>query len=148
MRSLFLTLCVISAIVTEAQDPYSWKFKAKKIGDKTYEVHFTAKVDQPWHIYSQETPEGGPVPTKFTLKKNPLLIVTGKVKEVGEPHRRREEVFGIDVVYYEDSVDFVQTVTLKANVKVSLGGNIEFMICNDHECMPPATIPFSIPLQP
>ncbi len=46
----------------------SWSYTAKKIADKTYEVHLVATISQPWHIYRQTTPEGGPFPTEIVFK--------------------------------------------------------------------------------
>ncbi len=142
--SLIGLLCVS---LTHAQNPVSWSFSAKKVADKTYEIRLISKVDHPWHIYSQTTPEGGPLPTKIVFGKNPLLNVQGEVKEVGKLVQKREEVFDLDVKYFEGQADFVQVIKLKSNVKTNISGTVEFMVCNDVQCLPPATVNFSIPLQ-
>ena len=126
--------------------PVSWSFNAKKIADKTYEITLSADVQTPWHIYSQFTPEGGPVPTKITFNKNPLLIVEGEIKESGKKITRYEDVFGIQVIYFDGRVDFVQVIKLKSKAKTVFTGKVEFMVCNDHQCLPPAEAPFSIML--
>jgi hypothetical protein len=35
-------------------------------------------VNAPWHTYSQFTPAGGPLPTKFNFTKNPYILSTEK----------------------------------------------------------------------
>ena len=40
----------------------------------------------------------------------------------------------------KNTVDFVQTVKLKGNIKTSVAGSVEFMVCNDSRCLPPSTI--------
>jgi hypothetical protein len=127
-------------------NPVQWTFTAKKVADKTYEVRFKVSVGAPWHIYSQFTPEGGPVPTKFTFSKNPLLSLDGRIKEQGKLVEKFEEVFDIRVKYFEGGVEFIQKVKLRANAKTKLTGSIEYMVCNDRECLPPATTKFSIAL--
>src|ERR1700704_479476 len=93
--------------VSFAQTPYAWSFKATKVGDKTYDIHCVADVQAPWHTYSQFTPGGGPIPTKFTFSKNPLYSLDGNVKENGKLLVKHEEVFGVDVKYFEGKVNFV-----------------------------------------
>ena len=57
-----------------------------------------------------------------------------------------ETAFKSEVRYYENAVDFVQTVKVRSDVKTNLAGKVEFMVCNDHECLPPTDVDFSIPL--
>lgn len=149
MKKRFLVgICIWAASSAFAQikNPVKWAWTAKKLNATTYEVHLTATLDGGWHIYSQTTPDGGPVPTAITFGKNPLLTVEGKAKEVGKLEQRHEELFGVDVKQFSNKVDFVQTVKLKAAAKTSLTGTVEFMTCNDKECLPPKAEKFSVAL--
>lgn len=128
------------------QNPVSWTVTSKKIADKTYEIHLTANIETPWHIYSQTTPDGGPVPTSITFTKNPLIIKQGTTREVGKLEQHNEPLFGVDVKQFSKKVDFVQVVKLKANVKTSVDLAVEFMTCNDKECLPPTTKKFTVAL--
>ena len=127
--------------------PGVWTFSAKKISAKEYEVHYSIKVQSPWHVYSQFTPEGGPLPTSIILNKNPLLLIKSKPTEIGHLKTKHEEVFDVDVKYFEGNVDFVQRLEIKSNVKTVLKGTVEYMLCNDGQCLPPTKTSFSIPLQ-
>ena len=127
--------------------PFQWSFSSKKIADKTFAVRLSCTVNAPWHIYSQATPEGGPVPTKIIFNKNPLVVPEGSTREEGKLVQKHEEVFDVNVKYFNGRVDFVQTVKLKSNVKTNITGSVEFMVCNDEQCLPPATLPFSIDLK-
>lgn len=133
-------------LLAQIQNPVEWAVSSKKIGDKTYEVHITATIDHGWHIYSQTTPDGGPIPTSITFTKNPLVIVEGKAKEVGKLEQHHEPLFGVDVKQFSNSVDFVQLVKLKAPVKTSMNVAVEFEVCNDKQCLPPSTRKFSVAL--
>ena len=127
-------------------NPVTWTTTSKKIKDKTYEVHLTATIDKGWHIYSQFTPEGGPVPTSILFTKNPLFNLEGNAKETGKLEQVHEEIFGVDVKQFSNKVDFVQIVKLKSPVKTSANISVEYMICNDRQCLPPVTKKFSIAL--
>ena len=147
MKYLFILPALMVFISLQAQDPVKWSFSAKKIADKTYELHMTASVEAPWSIYSQQTPDGGPLPTTFSFSKNPLVSMVGNVKEMGSIKKKFEEVFEVDVLYYKDKVDFVQTVKLKNNIKTNITGTLEYMACNDEQCLPPREVPFSVSIQ-
>lgn len=148
MRHLFaLVIGLFLSVVAFAQQPVTWKYSAKKVGAKTYEVRLTAVIQSSWHIYSQSTPDGGPLPTKIVFSKNPLITQEGVIKEVGKLHKKYEEVFGVDVMQFSDKVEFVQVIKTKAEkVKTNVSGTIEFMVCTDEQCLPPATINFNIAL--
>ncbi len=63
MKKIFFALFfVFSSHVLFAQllNPVDWTVTSKKINDKVYEVHLIATINKGWHIYSQNTPEGGP----------------------------------------------------------------------------------------
>ncbi|RNI34912.1 hypothetical protein EFY79_14655 [Hanamia caeni] len=140
-------LLAANFLFAQIQNPVSWTTSSKKINDKTYEVHLTANLNSGWHIYSQHTPEGGPVPTSLTFTKNPLVTVEGKAKEVGKLEQHVEPLFGnIDVKQFSNKVDFVQLVKLKAPVKTSVNVAVEFMVCNDKQCLPPKTEKLSVAL--
>jgi hypothetical protein len=146
-KILFSLLLLVAFFITQAQNaPYSWTFTPKKTGPGSYEIHCTAKVRAPWHIYSQFTPADGPVATKFVFAKNPLCKTEGLVKEEGKMITRHEEVFGVDVKYFEGDVDFVQIVKLKSTAKTNFSGIVTFMVCNNTECLPPKTQNFSMTL--
>ncbi|HWB25435.1 MAG TPA: protein-disulfide reductase DsbD domain-containing protein [Chitinophagaceae bacterium] len=146
------TLLVVGLLIgavafCQVENPVQWTFAAQKKGDKLYNVVITATFARPWHIYSQTTPDGGPVPTKITFKANPLMILDGDVKEDGKLQTIHDENFGVDVKYYSDKVVFTQVVKLKAGVKTHATGTLEYMVCNDNRCLPPKKVPFDITLQ-
>lgn len=125
----------------------TWNFSIKKIAEKKYELHLMATVDESWHIYSQSTPDGGPFPTKIIFNHNPLLTISGKPKEIGDVQEMFEETFGVEVKYYENKVDYVQTLTLRANAKTNISGTLEYMVCNDQQCIPPKKVQFNVKIQ-
>lgn len=142
-----IALFIAFAAFSQVESPVKWSFNAEKKGDKLYNVVITATFNKPWHIYSQTTPDGGPLPTKITFKPNPLLTLDGKTKEEGSLQTTHDENFNLDVKYFSDKVVFTQVVKLKAAVKTHAVGEVAFMVCNDTKCLPPKKVPFDITLQ-
>jgi DsbC/DsbD-like thiol-disulfide interchange protein len=143
---LSIFLVMMSAMVFAQQNPVSWSYEAKKKTADTYEVILTATVDEPWHLYSQNTGKGGPIPTTVSFKANPLISKSGAVKEVGKLEKTYDENFKTDVLYYSDKVQFVQTVKVKGGVKTNISGTVEYMVCNDSKCLPPVKKTFDLKL--
>jgi thiol:disulfide interchange protein DsbD len=153
MYKLFVTLsfCLITSLVSaQIENPVHWTFSATKISANTYEVILSATIDKPWHLYSQFTGKGGPIPTAVVIKANPLLqIPSGKATEIGKAEKTLDANFGnppIPVVYFSNEVRFVKKVTVKGNVKTNVAGTIEYMVCNDNKCLPPTKQSFDIKL--
>jgi hypothetical protein len=147
MKKYFLLTLAIIGLAAGAwaqEKPVNWSFTAKKIADKTYEVHITANITGNWHIYSQNVGVDGPLPTSFTFVKNPLVTIDGKTKEEGKLIKKKEEAWDGVVNYYEKTVNFVQTVKVKGAAKTNVAGKVEFMVCNDEKCLPPVEVEFSV----
>ena len=147
MRKLiFVLVLVLIVAAAGAQQKLSWSYSAKKIADNKYEVHLIATPPAGWHIYSQLTPEGGPVPTSFKFNNNALVDLKGKVTEKGKLITYYDKNFKVDVKYFEGKADFIQVVTTKGKVKTNLSGEVESMICNDRVCLPPTVEKFNVAL--
>ena len=127
----------------QIENPVKWNFSSKKINATTYELHMTATIEPGWHLYAQEAGEG-PVPTTFKIAKNPLVAATGKIQEVGKLHKAFDKNFDSELKYYENQVDFVQKVTVKGKAATKVKGTVEYMVCDDHQCLPPKEVEFDI----
>src|ERR1700722_6582532 len=147
MKKIFLFALVISSanlLTAQSSKQVNWTYTTKKVADKTYEIHMTASINGDYHLYAQDAGGDGPIPTAFTFTKSPLLALEGAVKEKGQIVKKFESAWNHNVNYYEKTVDFVQVVKLKSNVKTTLAGKVEFMVCNDKECLPPADVDIKV----
>lgn len=150
MRKLFSFLVIaIGAFSFSAgaqiKDPVKWTATSKKVGD-AYEVTLTATLPKPWHIYSQFTGDGGPIPTSFKFAKNPLVTFNGNVKEMGKLLEAYDKNFDTKVKSFGEKVAFVQNVKVKGNIKTNVSVTVEYMTCDDSQCLPPTKKTFSVSL--
>lgn len=145
-HSLLLFFLAFTGLIAVAQSEKAvkWNFSVKKLADKTYEVSMIANITGDYHMYAQNVGVDGPAPTTFTFTKNPLITLDGNVKELGKVVKKFESVWGGNVSYYEKSVNFVQVVKLKANVKTNLSGKVEFMVCDEKQCLPPSNVDIKV----
>jgi thiol:disulfide interchange protein DsbD len=124
-------------------NPVIWTYSAKKIADKTYELHITATIDGNWHLYAQDAGEG-PEPTTFAFTANPLITFDGNVKEIGKMEKSYDRNFNSVLKYYANKVDFVQKIKVRTDIATAVKGTVTFMVCNDRKCLPPRDVPFTI----
>jgi thiol:disulfide interchange protein DsbD len=136
---------VLFAGLANAQilNPVTWSYSAKKIADKTYELHITATIDGNWHLYAQDAGEG-PEPTTIAFTANPLITFDGNVKEVGKMEKSYDKNFNSVLKYYAKKVDFVQKIKVRTAIATAVKGTVTFMVCNDRQCLPPRDVPFTI----
>lgn len=144
---LVFALCTFTLLTFAQKSPVSFTASAIKKAADTYEVTIGAKIAKPWHIYSQFTPNGGPEPTLITFSKNPLVRIEGKTREIGKLKTVYDNNFKTNVKYFDGDVKFVQTVKVKPNIKTSLNVKIEYMVCDEHQCLPPTSKTLSVKLQ-
>lgn len=154
MKNLVLKLAILltgfsvvsfSSKEQNRENPVSFKYEVKNVGGNLYEIKIIARIEDPWHIYSQYTPTEGPsLPTHISFSKNPLVEIVGKPEEKGKLITKHEEILDVDLKYFTEKVEFVQKIKLKANVKTNLSGTIEYMACTNERCLMPTTEKFSV----
>ena len=138
-----ILLMFTGLVNAQINNPVKWTYTAKKIADKTYELHMTASIDGNWHLYAQDAGEG-PEPTTFSFTANPLIKFDGKIKEIGKLEKSYDNNFKSVLKYYAKKVDFVQKIKVKSSIATIVKGSVSFMVCNDRQCLPPRDYPFSI----
>lgn len=138
--------CLLSLSAQAQMDgPVQWKFSSKKIGDRTYEIRFTASIEPPWHIYAQDMNADAGFPTSIRFADNQAIELDGKTREEGRLVEKK--IDNITLKYYREQVDFVQVVKLKSDTKTNVSGKIDFMPCTDSHCLSAAFRRFSIALE-
>lgn len=150
MKKIITLLSVIWITVSAAaqiQDPLDWSYSVKKVSADTYTFTATANIEGDWHIYSQTTGKGGPVPTKINFNKNPLITVVGATKETGQVKQVYDELFKTTVRFIGETATYTQTIKVRGGVKTNISGFVAYMVCDDRQCLPPSKKTFDLKLQ-
>jgi hypothetical protein len=138
----FLLACIIQASFAQILNPAKFNYSSVKKGPNQFEIHIKASVQPMWHIYSIYNPDGGAQATALTFSNAKAI---GKTKEMGKMKTIFEKEFKVNQKFFEENVDFVQTVKVDPGTK-KVSGTIEYMVCNDKQCLPPKTVAFDISL--
>lgn len=143
---LFCAFCLIKfSAYCQILKPVTWSYAAKRTSPTTATVFIKATVDQGWHLYSQSVKDGGPVKTTFTFPSSAAYTIIGTTTEP-KAITKYESTFKMDVSYFEKSAVFQQKIKLKGKT-AAVKGSVEFMVCDDKQCLPPEQVDFSIPVK-
>ncbi|MGY3054459.1 DsbC/DsbD-like thiol-disulfide interchange protein [Pedobacter sp. UYEF25] len=149
MKKLSLMLAValftVSVAFSQIVKPVTWSYAAKKTGKNEVILYIKARIDNSWHMYSQNVKDGGPVKTSFSFSPSKDYNLLGKTLEP-KAIVKYEPAFKMNVSYFENQVVFQQKVKLNKST-TNIKGKVEFMVCNDKECLPPEEISFSVPIK-
>ena len=128
------------SIITQAQiyNPLKWKTSIEKISDTEYELQAKAIIESGWHLYSQEVSDGGPIPTRFTFTKAPEFQLIGAVKEE-KGKTINDPIFKMLIKFFEKETTFRQRVKILSTKPFKINAEVEFMVCNDENCLPPSS---------
>ncbi len=140
LLSLIALFCTLSAAAQFAT-PVKFTVKENKVSDSELEVVFTGKIDAGWHVYGTDIKDGGPTKAEVTLEKQQGLKPKGGLKAKGNVHKAMDDMFGMEVSYFENSVTFVQTFTITEE-KYLVEGYLTYGACNDQNCIPPTDVDF------
>ncbi len=138
-RILTLTLLLVSAVITFAQNPVHFSSALKMGKGAEAEIVFTGKINKGWHVYSTNLGADGPIPATFHTDKMDGVELVGKLTPRGREISQYDNIFGMKLRYFENSVQFVQKIKFtKPNFKIDC--YLEFGACNDEMCMPPTQV--------
>ena len=124
----------------EIFDPVSWQFSQTKISENKVELQFTASIDEGWHLYSQDIEESPPATTfSFIINGDTSII------RVEEPESIQEYDPNFDMIlkYFKDEVVFKYSIDISNLKSYTIDGYIDFMLCDEAQCLPPDYIEFS-----
>lgn len=129
----FLALAVQAQILT----PVKWNIKLEDSESAEKTLIFSAKLDAGWHLYDMNLPEGGPISTSFSFEN-----LKG-AKTIGTPVASKEattvfdEQFQMELRWFAGEVSFRQKIEVTDPKHLQVGGYVEYMACNDENCLPP-----------
>ncbi len=140
----------IVPIVSLAQNPTKWNLESDAKGktfrkDETFKAKLKAEIEDGWHLYAVEQPEGGPFPTKITLADNAPFAIDGKI-ESANPIVKPDPNFLVDdkpleTKFFEKQAEFTLPIKIASEANTdALAVNVRFQVCNDTLCLPPKTV--------
>jgi thiol:disulfide interchange protein DsbD len=133
--SLLTLLSGIRTVSAQIIEPAKWSYKTVRLNDTVAELQIIATMEPGWHLYSQYTPEGGPLSTVITFEPSKSYKLLGKPIEP-KPVTEWDEYFSLDVKYFKEKVvTFKQKVLVRSQKSFEVKGNIDGQACNEGTCV-------------
>lgn len=136
---LALLLLIFQWGFSQILEPVEWSTSVEKISDDTYILVSKTNIEKGWHLYAQDVPEDGPIPTTFSYNLDEEVVLLGLTKEL-EGHIVDDPVFLMKIKYFEEYAEFRQAIKVSNNRLSSVLGEVEFMVCDDTRCLPPSYV--------
>ena len=146
MKNLILSFLVCLSFNFFSQialNPVTWKAAYVDLPNGEGEISFTATIENKWHIYSQRPTDAGPIPTTFSMTTSSDYKLLGLVQEESA-HEEYVKAFEAKVFVFEHQAIFKQKIKRLNKKAFIIKASLEFMTCNDAQCLPPKTITFDI----
>ncbi|GAB1308457.1 thioredoxin family protein [Urechidicola sp. KH5] len=140
MKRFLTVLLALISIQLSAQllEPVKWQTSVEQLNETEYQFITKATIDESWHLYSQDVPDGGPIPTSFTYDDAGKITLLGNTLE-DAGHEVDDAVFKMKIKFFENKATFIQKIKVDQAVEV-IEGFVEFMVCDDRQCLTPTEI--------
>ncbi len=142
---LFLIAGILS-LQAQILEPVTWSFSKEQVSENTWDLKFTAQIDEGWSIYGLDVAPGGPIPTAFEFQEPEGYRLVDDI--IAPPAIvKYDPNFDMELsMHSEREVTFMQTVEVVSDSPVMVTGELMFMSCDATSCLPPDYIEFAFDL--
>lgn len=148
--SIVLSFCLLSlGLTAQILSPVVWDTQTESLGDDVYALKIIAEMEPGWSVYSQFTGDGGPLPTTIDWGNGDHYDLIGDTEESGHRKEGVDDLFGVEVIKFlsDEPLVFIQKVKVKT-FGTPIEVVLEFMCCDDEQCLPPTEEFFRFQPQP
>jgi thiol:disulfide interchange protein len=132
-KILFILFAFLAFAKVNAQvlDPAKWTTAIEKKSETNYILTFNAVIEKDWHIYSQFTPDGGPLPLEITFKdQKGNFELVGKAKE-SKTTTAFNDIFGVNETFFHDKAQIQQEIKLVNPKVTAIQAELNYQICKE-----------------
>lgn len=120
-------------------DPITWKATVEGNSTSTATIKLTATIESGWHLYSLNLPEDGPNSTAIDFEYPAGVSADGPLTPSRKPVEKYDEMFSLNLSWWENSVTFTQKVKIADEKTHTVGITVYYQGCNDETCIAPKT---------
>ncbi|HQV00767.1 MAG TPA: cytochrome c biogenesis protein CcdA, partial [Bacteroidia bacterium] len=120
-------------------EPIHWSFSVEQVNASEATLVLKAKIDPPYHIYSQSNVGGIGLPLEFKFDKTANYELVGKVTEP-KAKEHYEESEKVTLKYFEKEATFRQKIKIKTDKPFQITGMATHQACNDEGCLAPTDV--------
>ena len=138
LLSLFIFISSLN-VFSQMEDPITWSTSVEKLSDSTFVLVSEAIIEEGWHLYAQEVPQDGPIPTSFSFDSSQgSFLLEGKTQEENGIVVD-DAVFQMKIKFFEKKTVFKQKIKVLKGIE-TINAIVEFMVCDDTKCLSPTEV--------
>ena len=134
-RNILFSLISIFSLNSQDIEPVEWQYDVNKINDTEYNISFSASILEGWKLYSQFSPDEGALPTSFSFISDTSDFEADELFNEDDYIVGFDNVFKMDLYYYENEADFNQNVKLLDEDLNQIKVEIDYSSCDDELCI-------------
>ncbi|MES2239323.1 MAG: cytochrome c biogenesis protein CcdA [Bacteroidota bacterium] len=122
---------VFTNVNSQILDPVKWTTKIEQKSAGVFVLTFNAVIEKEWHMYSQFTPDGGPLPLTVNFKNqsgNYSLI--GKAKE-SKTKTAFNDIFEVNETFFEGKAQIQQEIKLINSKLTKVEVALNYQACKE-----------------
>jgi thiol:disulfide interchange protein DsbD len=132
IKFILVFLFFTARLSAQIMEPVKWRAEINTSG----EIVFHAAVEDGWHLYDLDLPDGGPIPTSFGFKTIKGAELVGKVFTKSKIISQYDDMFKMTVRWFGEDPVFIQKLKITDKENFFVEGSIDYMSCNDASCVP------------
>ena len=132
-------LLMVLTAMAQMEDPVKFTAEIKTGKTAEAEIVFSGRIESGWHIYSTDLGSNGPTEASFHVNKADGIELVGKLMPRGKEKSHFDQMFGMNVRYFEGTAQFVQKIRF-TKPTYTIDAYLEYGVCSDENCLPPGEV--------
>jgi len=128
-------------------DMVTWRVRAETATPgRPAHIYLDAEIEDGWRLYAIDSPVGRPL--VLMMDALPDGLAAGDVVQ-DDPAIGYDAGFEMEYPYFASSARVAQILRVSETMPAGrhmVRGSVSFTVCNDSICLPPARIPFRVPV--
>ncbi|MGB5942713.1 MAG: cytochrome c biogenesis protein CcdA [Leeuwenhoekiella sp.] len=116
---------------SQMADPVAWSAGVEQAeSDAEYILTISALIDPDWHVYSQYTPDGGPIPLEVDFLDTEKYTLISDLQE-SETESEFSEIFGVDEIFFAESAELTQRIKVTGEALNVIKAELTYQVCKE-----------------
>ena len=128
---IFIVFLAFAKGYSQILDPVKWTTTIEKKSETIFILTFNGVIEKDWHMYSQFTPDGGPLPLEIVFKNQKgNFNLVGKAKE-SKTKTAYNDIFEVNETFFEHKAQITQEIAL-LNPKIkTIEADLNYQVCKE-----------------
>ena len=128
---LFLLFFTLNSFAQTESNPAVFSTSVEKISEDTYDLIFTVKILDQWHLYSQYNPEDASLPLEISAAKNETgFELVGKAVE-SKTYNEYSNVWEKEEIFFKEKAIITQRIQLNNTYITSITLTFFAQVCKE-----------------